>query len=415
MRIKIRRTAGCLAGAVALSLAGCGDSEQSSAPTDTAHGPTTSSNADPTENASPPTSEPTPQQPDASAADCPEQTLGQLTLAERVGQLFMGGVQVGESPPLVSDNLGEANVGSILFFGQLTGGTAASADAADEAREVAGSPAEVRPFVAVDQEGGQVQHLKGDGFSTMPSAREQAEMTPEQLREEAATWGEELRAGGMDVNLAPVADVVPEEIGTSNEPIAAVDRGYGSDAAAVSEHVVAYVQGMADAGVGTSVKHFPGLGKVEGNTDYSSGVLDSLTARDDPDLAPFEAGLDAGADFLMMATATYELIDPEQRAAFSPVVLEAMVRDDLGFDGVVMSDDLGMAEEVADVPPGDRALNFFRAGGDIAIVATPEILPEMTQAVIDEVGDDPEFAEDIDQSVLRVLIAKDRMGLLGCS
>ena len=326
----------------------------------------------------------------------------------------MGGVQVGETPAYVSEDLGQAQVGSLLLIGQLTGGTSASAEAADRGREVAGSVDGVRPFVATDQEGGLVQHLKGDGFATMPSAQEQSAMPPAQLRTEAQAWGEDLRAGGVDVNLAPVADVVPEDIGEANEPVGAVQRGYGPDHDVVSEHVVAYVNGMSDAGVATAVKHFPGLGKVEGNTDFSSGVVDTRTTRDDADLAPFAAGLRAGAPFLMVALSTYEQIDPDRRAVFSPTVIDGMVRGDLGFDGVVLSDDLGVAAEVADVEPARRALDFLRAGGDIAIVSKAELLPEMTQAVIDEASEDTQFADLVDEHVLRVLTVKERMGLLTC-
>lgn len=326
----------------------------------------------------------------------------------------MGGVQVGESPAVVSADLGAAHVGSLLMIGQLTGGTSASRQAAERGRTVAGAPAGVRPFVAVDQEGGLVQHLKGPGFASMPSAEEQADLSPAQLRDQARAWADDLDAGAVDVNLAPVADVVPSDIGDANEPVGAVERGYGPDREVVADHVVAYVQGMGEAGIATAVKHFPGLGKVEGNTDFSSGVVDDRTMRDDPDLQPFAAGLRAGAEFLMVSLATYEQIDPDRRAVFSPTVIDGMVRRDLGFDGVVMSDDLGAATEVEDVPPARRALDFLRAGGDIAIVSTPELLPEMTAAVIDEARSDPQFAAAVDEHVLRVLEAKQRMGLLSC-
>ncbi|PSK97856.1 beta-N-acetylhexosaminidase [Haloactinopolyspora alba] len=405
----------CVA-ALALSLTGCGGSDDTAAPDGTSPERTS-----PPGEPSPTGQHPTgpagttgPDDPDP-AASCPERTLDRLNLAERVGQLFMGGVQVGESPAFVSQKLADTHVGSVLFIGQLTGGTDASARAAERARTVAGSPGGARPFVAVDQEGGLVQHLKGPGFSTMPSAQEQAEMSTDELRAAAASWGEELRAGGIDVDLAPVADVVPEDIGAANEPVGAIERGYGSDAQEVSSYVEAFVEGMDAAGVATAVKHFPGLGKVEGNTDFSSGVVDTRTSRDDPDLAPFGAGLDAGAEFLMVSLATYDRIDPERRAVFSPTIIDGMIRDDLGFDGVVVSDDLAAAAEVQSVPPGERALNFLEAGGDIVIASTAEVLPEMTQAVIDRAGSDPAFAGTVDEHALRVLETKARMGLLNCS
>jgi beta-N-acetylhexosaminidase len=227
-------------------------------------------------------------------------------------------------------------------------------------------------------------------------------------------WGEDLRTAGVGLDLAPVADVVPASIGTANRPIGALHRSYGSDPAAVGEHVAAFVAGMNDAGVATAVKHFPGLGKVRGNTDFVSGVVDQSTTRDDPDLASFRAGLDAGARFLMVSLATYSKIDPDRRAVFSSTVIDGMVRHDLGFDGVVLSDDLGIAAEVRDVPSPRRALDFLRAGGDMIVTVAPSVLPAMTRAVIAAARSDATFRSAVDQHVLRVLAAKQSMGLFTC-
>jgi beta-N-acetylhexosaminidase len=331
-----------------------------------------------------------------------------------VGQLFMGGVQVDRTPAFVSSTLGAVHVGAILLVGQATTGTRGVATAANRARTVAGVPAGVHAIVAADQEGGLVQHLKGPGFEPIPTASEQAQLTPSQLRTHAEAWGEDLRAASVDLDLAPVADVVPASVGTANMPIGALHRGYGSDPSSVGQHVAAFVSGMGQAGVATAVKHFPGLGKVRGNTDFSAGVVDRVTTRDDPDLAPFGAGIEAGAGFLMVSLATYSKIDPDHRAVFSEPVIDGMVRKDLGFDGVVLSDDLGAAAEVEAVPPAQRALRFLRAGGDVIVTVEASILPAMTQAVIAAAKSSRSFRSAIDHHVLRVLTAKRAMGLLTC-
>lgn len=351
----------------------------------------------------------------APVRSCAERALDELSLRERVGQLFMGRVEVDVSPAFVPAALEDVRVGSVVLVGQATDGVDTVSAAVDRARTVAGSPAGVEPIVAVDQEGGRVQHLQGPGFERMPSAAEQAQLPPEELRANAREWGGDLRSAGVDLNLAPVADVVPESIGAANEPVGALGRGYGPDAGAVAEHVAAYVAGMADSGVASAVKHFPGLGKVRGNTDFSSGVVDTMTTRDDPDLAPFRAGVNAGARFLMVSLATYAEIDAEQRAVFSPTVIGGMVRGDLGFDGVVLSDDLGVAQEVSAVPPQQRALDFLRAGGDIVVVVgTPTTLLTMVDAVLAEAESDSSFRSLVDQSAMRVLTVKQQMRLLSC-
>ena len=141
-------------------------------------------------------------------------------------------------------------------------------------------------FVAANQEGGLIQGLSGPGFDTIPSALDQGAMTPGALQRKAARWGRELVDAGVNLDLAPVADVVPPGTDAQNAPIGQLDRGYGHDPATVASHVTAFIAGMADAGVATSAKHYPGLGRVAGNTDFTGDVVDDMTTRHDPYLDP---------------------------------------------------------------------------------------------------------------------------------
>lgn len=325
----------------------------------------------------------------------------------------MGAIYVDQTPAAIPQALGDSTVGSVLLLGNSTGGADVIAEAVSNAVAVAGSPANVKAIVAVDQEGGEVQRLQGAGFDRIPSAEEQAGLPD--LRESASGWAQQLNAVGVNLNLAPVADVVPDDIGDSNEPVGQLHRGYGPDAAEVAEDVTAFVEGMADAKVATAVKHFPGLGKVERNTDFSGGVVDSLTTRADPDLEPFRAAVESGARFVMVATATYSKIDDSRFAIFSPTVLTEMIRDDLGFDGVIVSDEMGAAAQVSDVPPATRALKYLSAGGDIAVVADADVLIEMTLAVAAKAESDDAFRALVDDRATRVLTVKAEMGLLPCS
>ena len=170
---------------------------------------------------------------------------------------------------------------------------------------------------------------------------------------------------------------------------------------------------MDAAGIATSVKHFPGLGRVRGNTDFTTEVVDDTTTRDDPYLKPFAAGIEAGTDMVMMSSAYYSEIDPERRAAFSPTIIRGMVRGDLGFTGVVISDDLAAAA-MRDLRPGERMLRFLRAGGDLAIVGDPGLAMPMADAAVDEARTDDELADDIEAATIRVLQLKDRRGLADC-
>ena len=152
---------------------------------------------------------------------------------------------------------------------------------------------------------------------------------------------------------------------------------------------------------------------MRGNTDFTARVVDGTTTRDDPYLKPFAAGVDAGTDMVMMSSAYYAKIDPKRRAAFSPTVVTGMVRGDLGFTGVVISDDLA-ARAMQDLRPGERMLRFLRAGGDLAIVGDPSIAESMADAVVAAARDDDELAAQVEAATVRVLVMKDRRGLANC-
>jgi beta-N-acetylhexosaminidase len=271
----------------------------------------------------------------------------------------------------------------------------------------------VRFLVAANQEGGEVQQLSGSGFDVMPSELVQGTWTTSALRAQAQTWGSELHAAGVNLNLAPVMDVVPQSTAASNEPIGALDREFGYDPQGNGEHGVAYVEGMAAAGVASVAKHFPGLGRVIGNTDFTSDVVDTVTTADDPYLGSFRAVVNAGVPYVMVAEATYTQIDPSHLAVFSPVIMR-LLRNGLGFQGVILSDDLGEAAAVASIPAAQRAIDFLDAGGDL--ITSQDIGPaeQMAAAVVAQASASPSFRATVDADAKRVLAAKQAQGLLSC-
>jgi beta-N-acetylhexosaminidase len=152
---------------------------------------------------------------------------------------------------------------------------------------------------------------------------------------------------------------------------------------------------------------------VSGNTDETGGVTDRVTTRHDPYLAPFRAAIRARVPFVMVSTAIYSRIDPGTPAAFSKTIITGMLRHDLGFTGVVITDDVGHAAQVAGVPVADRAVRFVRAGGDIVLTVDASQAGTMAQALLAEAGRDASFKQLVDAAVLRVLRAKQAAGLLG--
>jgi beta-N-acetylhexosaminidase len=335
--------------------------------------------------------------------------FARMTEAQRVGQLFMVDCPSTFVRAATLDSIDADAVGSVILDGTsyLTGGTTRQLVAELQRHALP----HVGLFVATDQEGGQVQRLRGSSFSEIPSAVAQGTVAPPQLRTQAKTWGIQLRLAGVNVNLAPVLDTVPADWG-SNPPIGDLNREYGNTPAAVAAHGVAVAQGFADAGVVATVKHFPGVGRTYGNTDLTGGVQDTVTTRHDPFLAPFRDAINAGVPFVMMSTAVYADIDPTRPAAFSPTIVTGMLRGDLGFHGVIISDDIGIAAQVRSHTLGERAVDFIRAGGDIVLTVDATQAGPMTQAVLARAGSDSAFRAQVDAAALTVLQAKQAAGLL---
>ncbi len=352
--------------------------------------------------------EPTP------TATTPADPLAGWTLEEKVGQLFVVGLDLTEPQQVSRDLVSQRHVGNVFLHGRSSAGSTAVRAVVDDFTALAtdatthGTPM----LVAVDQEGGRVQTLTGPGFSTIPAATAQAGVAPDELRTQAQAWGEELAAAGVTLNLAPVMDLVSSSDAVGNPPIGALDRNYGFDEQTVTSHAGAFLDGMRTAGVGVSVKHFPGLGRVTANTDTTAGVTDTVTAPDDASVDVFRSGIAAGADTVLMSTAVYSLIDPSAPAAFSPVVVGGLLRGTLGFDGVVITDDLSGAEQVAAWSPGDRAIDAIAAGCDLVLFSKePDAAPAAVEAVVARASSDPDFAARVDESARRVLALKASLGL----
>jgi beta-N-acetylhexosaminidase len=359
----------------------------------------------------------TPSPAPTATADCATRLLGATTEEQRIGQLFLLGLANDQLGAAETDAIRTYHFGSVWFVEQSTAGAAAIRGVANAVQTLATpeTTASVGFFVAANQEGGIIQSLAGPGFSTIPSALDQSAVDPATLRVQAAQWGRELLSAGVNLNFAPVLDVVPPGTDAQNAPIGALQRGYGHDPATVSAHAVAFMRGMEDAGIATTGKHFAGLGRVKGNTDFSAAVVDDVTTTTDAYLAAFRDAIAAGIPMVMVALATYQKIDPAELAVFSPTVMRQMLRTSLGFTGVVVSDDLGATVAVANIAPADRAINFLLAGGDFIISKTIAPADAMAIAISARASTDAAFKARVDDAALRVLRAKAARGLVRCS
>ena len=380
---------GAVVGSLLLLLTACADPTAGAGPA-----PRTSSAA--------PSPTPTPE-PDPVA-----EALAGLDRREQIAQLVVVGVAFTDLSP--ADEFVPQGVGGVFLQGRSS--IPADELATETARWTQAAPGP-RPWIGVDQEGGAVQTLSGPGFADLPSALRQGRMPAEELTTLADDLGASLRSAGINLNLAPVVDVVPAGTEDANAPIGAWDRQYGSTAEDVVRAAGTIADGLAAHGVTPTLKHFPGLGRVRENPDKSRDATDDVTTRDDEQVAAF--GTLAGSDadpFVMMSSATYTQIDPTVPALFSPVVVGDLLRQQLGFDGVVISDDIGAAQAVQDIPVDERAVRYLEAGGTLMLTMDADLVTEMIYAVVERAESDPEFSARVDDAVRTALTAKARAGLL---
>jgi beta-N-acetylhexosaminidase len=339
----------------------------------------------------------------------------EMTPAQRIGQLFMVGGPVSGLTSATTSAISRYHVGNLILTGRTTAGAppVRSVTSASDAVAGAVATAGVPLFIATDQEGGYVQVLQGPGFSRMPTALTQGTWPDSTLTSNAGVWGHQVRQAGVDVNLAPVMDTVSQSFAPHNPPIGWYDREYGYTPATVADKGSAFLRGMRSAGLAMTAKHFPGLGRVTGNTDTTAGVTDTVTTRSSSDIVPFRAAVTSGSQFLMVSSAFYSKIDAHSPAVFSPTVITGMIRGDLGFTGVVISDDLGNSKQVQAWSPGARAVNFINAGGDMVLTVNPTALPAMVNAVSARASSDAAFRAKVNIAAWRVLTVKAAQGLLG--
>jgi beta-N-acetylhexosaminidase len=347
------------------------------------------------------------------AVACARATFDGLSESERVGQLLMVGLDTNAPASSLDDEFASAHVGGAILLGGWDGrDKVVAATRHLSAQRTRG----VGVLIAADQEGGEVHQLRGDAYPSLPSALEQGRWSPTELTDRATTLAKAIKASGINLNLAPVADTVPAELGRGNEPIGRYGREFSSDPARNGRMATAFIKGMHAGGVLATAKHFPGLGRIRSNTDFNAtGITDDVTTANDAYLQPFSASMTAGVDLVMVGSAIYSRIDPGVNAMFSKRIVTGILREQLGWQGVVITDDVGFAKAVRALSNKERAVRFVGAGGDIVLTADPLDIRPMHSALLSKAGSDPAFKGLVDTAAMRVLVLKARNGLLTCA
>jgi beta-N-acetylhexosaminidase len=296
------------------------------------------------------------------------------SLRELIGQRLMVRMTGVATDQLLKDAR-RGLIGGVIVFPDPGVRDEELAAAITELQEAARNGGNPPLLVSVDQEGGSVKRLSGPPHLAPLEIADTGDA--ETARAVGEDTGEYLNGLGINVDLAPVLDVPASSASFIYE------RSFGTDVAMVASLGTAFADGLVDGSVYATVKHFPGLGRAPANTDESTTVVPgSRSTLEAQDLVPFQLAIDHGVGLVMLATAVYPALDETAPAALSPAVVE-LLREDLGFSGVTISDDL-MAPAVASVAGiGPAGLLAAQAGIDILLYA---LHPVDAEALVDELS-----------------------------
>lgn len=390
---KLRKSAVCLILSLLLALSACGTApEEPALPSPDAEGVATPA---PT-----PTPEPTPT-PDPVLTRA-EELLAGMSLREKLCQLMIVRPEVltGESPVTAAGEttrlaLEQYPVGGLIYSVD----NLVTQEQTREMIENTQSYSKISLIISADEEGGNVGRLMYKlGTTFIHSMYSYKDMGEDTAYQNALTIGTDMVSCLFNTDFAPVADVWTNPANT-----VIGDRAYSDEFGQASELVAAAVRGFTESGVICCVKHFPGHGDTSTDTHEGAAVVDkSLEELRGGEFLPFEAGIEAGVDMVMVGHITVTAVDDEP-ATISHEVITGLLREELGWDGVVVTDSLDMGA-LAGYEIGEVCVKYLEAGGDI-MLGIPDLAAALT-ALETAVTEGRLTEQRIDESALRVLMLK---------
>jgi beta-N-acetylhexosaminidase len=321
-------------------------------------------------------------------------------LPRLAGQALVAGFPAGDPPQALLEAASRGELGGFILFRRNLGDPTAVAELV--ARLVASCPADAPPFIGVDQEGGRVQRL-GPPIVQLPPMRVLGEIDDPGLTEAAASLlGRQLCALGVNLDFAPVLDVDSNP----NNPIIG-DRSFGADPALVARHGMAFARGLQQAGVAACGKHFPGHGDTALDSHLALPRLAHAMERlERIELLPFRAAA-AQLDTLMTAHIVFDALDPGTPATLSRATLHGLLREGIGFEGVIFSDDLEMKAISDHYGVAEAACDAVAAGCDALLICSqPELCLQAHAALVRRAEREPAFAARLLASAERSLAVR---------
>ena len=327
-------------------------------------------------------------------------------LRDLVGRMLMIGLPGETMDQEVQDLLLDVRPGGLILFKRNVGGGPGQVrELLGHCRELAASEFGRRFLTAIDQEGGTVRRL-GPPFAQLPSQREMAKMPRDRVHQLGETSGRELAAVGLNLNLTPVLDLAVDP-----EAVFMADRSFGPDPDLASQMALALISGHAEYGVLTCGKHFPGIGDTRLDPHEELPTVNHGAERlKTLELTPFIRAFEHGLAAVMTAHVNFPALDQDWPGTFSHKILTRLLRHELAFDGLILSDDLEMGAVVKHYAMGPAAVRAVLAGCDLLLVCQkPELIRQARDGLLEAVRSKDLPVSRLEESAARLEAALSRV------
>lgn len=336
-----------------------------------------------------------------------KEQIQKMTIDEKIGQIVIMGLDGYTIDDTAKRMIEDYYVGGFIFFGRNVKDSTQLLQLINSLKDT-NSGNNIPLFISVDEEGGKVSRVPNE-FIKIPTNRTIGQKNDGKVSYQiGSAIGETIKSFGFNMNFAPILDI---DSNPKNPVIG--DRSYGSNEKIVSELGIEAMKGIQSKGVIPVVKHFPGHGDTAVDSHISLPTVNKdLKSLMEFELIPFKESIKNGADAVMVAHILFNEIEPENPATLSKVLITDILRDQLNFNGVVITDDLTMGAIMENYDIGDAAVRSVKAGSDIVLVCHDydngiEVLNALKNAVEERMISE----ERIDESVYRVLELKKKYDL----
>ncbi len=341
-------------------------------------------------------------------------------LKNKIEQMLIIGFRGTTATPYISQTLKDLNVGGVILFDKdvpSQGEIERNIINPQQIKELISQLNELSNdlFIAVDAEGGYINRLKEKyGFANIPSAENMGKGSPEETKNHAISLGQELKELGFNLDFAPVVDV---NVNPDNPVIGSLERSFSDDPRKVYEHASAFIEGLHQNNIITALKHFPGHGSSK--NDSHLGMVDVTNTYKEEELLPYQLLIENGYnDMVMTAHIMNRKIDENYPATLSPLFLQDILREEIGFNGVIVSDDMNMKAIVDNYGFEEGIIRAINAGCDLLILSNnglekyDEEIPYKAVDVIFNAVRDNRISEDrINESYNRIQLLKESYGI----